>query len=76
MESHAFMPISIYAVSPEEFDKWTDCVQNDKAEEFYPSRACVQQLDFDAKYRKPLKDVHIIKFANTNSNTDKNEGAK
>lgn len=61
-ERHAYMPISIYAVEKQEFDAWVNCVQNDKADEFYPSRACVQELGFD-KYRRSLDDVNRLKFA-------------
>jgi len=61
-EGHAFMPISIYAVSKKEFQNWTDCVQNDQADAFYPARACVQDFDLD-KYRKPLEEIRKLKFA-------------
>jgi cytochrome c oxidase subunit 2 len=47
---HASMPISVYAVTPEEFDQWAKCVKGDKASADFPSRACVQSLGFD-KYR-------------------------
>ena len=61
-ERHAFMPVSIYVVKDDEFNAWVDCVQNDEADSFYPSRACVQKLNFD-KYRKPLKDINRLDFA-------------
>ena len=66
-EGHAFMPISIYVVAKDEFKDWTDCVQNDRADAFYPARACVQELNLD-KYRNPLKDVQTLKFANAEEN--------
>lgn len=65
-ESHAFMPISIYVVSEDEFNNWVDCVQNDESGAFYPSRACVRKLDLD-KYRTPLKDVQRLEFARAQS---------
>lgn len=61
-ESHAFMPISIYAVPEEDFNSWVNCVQNDETGAFYPARACVQKLDLD-KYRTPIEDVQRLKFA-------------
>ena len=61
-EGHAFMPVSIYAVGEGEFNDWVDCVQNDKADEFYPARACVQELGFD-KYRRPMREMNRIEFA-------------
>lgn len=48
--SHAFMPISVYAVPEEEFTAWTECVKGDGASALYPARKCVQDLGLD-KYR-------------------------
>lgn len=48
--SHAFMPISVYAVQPEEYTAWLACVKGDSAKADFPARACVQSLGFD-KYR-------------------------
>lgn len=50
---HAAMPISAYAVTPEEYDAWVQCMTatgTPEADADYPSRACVQKLGFD-KYR-------------------------
>lgn len=53
--SHAFMPISVYAVQPEEYDAWIACVKGDEAAKAdFPARACVQSLGFD-KYRNEQK---------------------
>lgn len=54
--SHAFMPISIYAVSEEEFKGWTECVKGEGASADFPARACVQKLGFD-KYRASKKTL-------------------
>ncbi len=57
--SHASMPISVYAVQPEEYDAWIKCVSGTGAESKadFPSRACVKTLGFD-KYRN-LQKAHI-----------------
>lgn len=47
---HAKMPISVYAVTQDEFDNWLACVSGEEANADYPSRACVQKFGFD-KYR-------------------------
>jgi cytochrome c oxidase subunit 2 len=54
--SHASMPISVYAVPPEEYEAWISCVSGTGAESKadYPSRACVKTLGFD-KYRNLQK---------------------
>lgn len=46
-KNHAFMPISIYGVPADEFDKWVECVKGDEANADYPARACVKKLGFD-----------------------------
>lgn len=50
---HASMPIAIYAVPAEDYDAWIACMSGGGAETKadFPSRACVQSLGFDAKYR-------------------------
>ncbi|PZO87862.1 MAG: cytochrome c oxidase subunit II [Micavibrio aeruginosavorus] len=50
---HASMPIAVYAVPTEDYNAWIACMKGDGAESKadFPSRACVQSLDFDAKYR-------------------------
>ena len=57
--SHASMPISVYAVQPEEYEAWIKCVSGTGAESKadFPSRACVKTLGFD-KYRN-LQKAHI-----------------
>ncbi len=62
---HAFMPISVYAVTQEEYDNWISCVSGDEANADYPSRACVKKLGFD-KYRSKQKGNVV---ANTNTTT-------
>lgn len=53
--SHAYMPISVYAVQPDEYKAWVECVKGDDAAKAdYPARACVQSLGFD-KYRDAQK---------------------
>lgn len=54
---HAYMPVSVYAVTPEEFEQWAACAKGDQAGADYPSRACVQALDFD-RYRD--KDNQVM----------------
>jgi cytochrome c oxidase subunit 2 len=51
--NHAAMPISVYAVTPEEYASWIACVSGDgdEAKADFPARACVQTLGFD-KYRQ------------------------
>lgn len=47
--NHAFMPIMVYAVTPDEFTAWTECVKAESAATF-PARECATKLGFD-KYR-------------------------
>ncbi len=49
---HSAMPITVYAVTPDEFTKWEECVggTGPESKADYPARACVQSLGFD-KYR-------------------------
>lgn len=54
---HAYMPVSVYAVTPEEFDAWAACVKGDGAKADFPSRECVKTLGFD-KYRTTKKVAH------------------
>jgi len=61
---HASMPISVYAVMPEEFDSWVACVSGEEANADYPSRACVKKLGFD-KYRSGQKAVTASNETNT-----------
>ncbi len=49
---HAAMPISVYAVTKEEFESWVSCTKGSSAD--YPARACVQSLGLD-KYRSEQK---------------------
>lgn len=49
---HAAMPISVYAVTQDEFTSWISCMKESKAD--YPGRDCVQSLGFD-KYRSEQK---------------------
>lgn len=56
--NHAFMPISVYAVLPDEFEAWTACMQGDGAGADYPSRHCVQTLGFD-KYRDAAHQITL-----------------
>ncbi len=53
---HSAMPISVYAVPNEEYEKWVACVSGSGAETKadFPARACVQSLGFD-KYRSEQK---------------------
>lgn len=64
--NHAYMPISVYAVQPEEYTAWLNCVTGDGAESKadFPSRACVRSLGFD-KYRD--KQQAVKRAAVTNS---------
>lgn len=64
-EGHAFMPISIYAVPEKDFDQWVTCVTEEKADAFYPARACVKDLDLD-RFRTPLKKINRLEFAKAN----------
>src|SRR5690606_20961065 len=48
--NHAFMPIMVYAVTPDEFTAWTECVKAESAATF-PARECATKLGFD-KYRE------------------------
>lgn len=47
---HSSMPISVYAVLPDEFTAWTECVKGDGAKADFPARECVDKLGFN-KYR-------------------------
>lgn len=60
--SHASMPISVYAVTPEEYTSWINCVSGTGAESKadFPARACVQSLGFD-KYRSEQKGHTVAK---------------
>lgn len=63
--NHAAMPISVYAVTPAEYDSWLSCVTGDEAGADFPARACVQKLGFD-KYRSKQKP-QTVADATTNS---------
>lgn len=73
--NHAFMPIMIYAVTPDEFDAWAECVKGPGASANFPSRQCAQNLGFD-KYRDAENQVKlaVVETAepeeNTNNNTE------
>lgn len=56
---HAYMPVSVYAVTPEEFDQWTACVKGDAASTDYPARTCVQSLGFDKYRNKEVAKVQV-----------------
>ncbi len=62
--NHAAMPISVYAVTQDEYAAWISCVQGDAAKTDFPARTCVQSLGFD-KYRAAQKSH---KGFNTSSN--------
>lgn len=68
---HASMPISVYAVTPEEYSAWVACVSGDGegAKADFPARACVQSLGFD-KYRSQQKG-HALADASTTDTTDR-----
>jgi cytochrome c oxidase subunit 2 len=53
---HAAMPISVYAVTQEEYKSWVACVTGtgDESKADFPARACAQALGFD-KYRSEQK---------------------
>lgn len=74
--NHAFMPIMIYAVTPDEFDAWAECVNGAGASANFPSRECVQRLGFD-KYRDAENQISIAVVAtpedDINTNTDNND---
>jgi cytochrome c oxidase subunit 2 len=64
--NHALMPIAAYAVTFEEFEAWTECMNGNGAEANadYPSRACIQKLGFD-KYRNLQKGNNVAQQTNT-----------
>jgi cytochrome c oxidase subunit II len=64
--NHAAMPISVYAVQPEEYDAWIACMTGTGAEAKadFPSRACVQTLGFD-KYRTKQRAVTTAQSTTT-----------
>jgi cytochrome c oxidase subunit 2 len=66
-KDHAAMPISVYAVTQEEYDNWISCVSKDEASADYPSRACVQKLGLD-KYRDKQKG-HAVTSARNETTT-------
>jgi cytochrome c oxidase subunit 2 len=58
--NHAYMPISVYAVTEGEFNNWVSCVkENDNAD--YPARTCVQSLGLD-KYRSEQKPSKLVQI--------------
>ncbi len=58
--NHAFMPISVYAVTQAEYESWIACVKGDEASKAdFPARACVQSLGFD-KYRNEQKSNRLV----------------
>ncbi len=65
---HAKMPISVYAVTQEEFDGWIACMEGEGANADYPARSCVQTLGLD-KYRSEQKGRTASATPPTNSNT-------
>ncbi len=56
--NHAAMPISVYAVTPDEFNAWTECMKGDGAQADFPSRACVNKLGFN-KYRDKANQIAL-----------------
>lgn len=58
---HASMPISVYAVTSDEFDAWVACMGGEGAKADFPARTCVQNLGFD-KYRS-LQKGHTVAAA-------------
>ncbi len=58
---HAYMPISLYAVEDADYQAWIGCMTGtgDETKADYPSRACVQTLGFDAKYRINQKSHNV-----------------
>lgn len=69
---HAKMPISVYAVTQDEFDNWLACVSGEEANADYPSRACVQKFGFD-KYRYADAGASQEEAAHTQNNNDVND---
>ncbi len=63
---HSAMPISLYAVTSEEYDAWLSCASGGDGD----PRSCVQKLDFDAKYRKNQK-AHEVASTTTQPNAQK-----
>lgn len=80
--NHAFMPIMIYAVTPDEFDAWAECVNGDGAKANFPSRECAQKLGFD-KYRDVANHITLAvvedaedEAETTTDNNDTETGAE
>lgn len=56
--NHAFMPIMVYAVTPDEFEAWTECMNGEGASANFPARECAQKFDFD-KYRDSENQITL-----------------
>lgn len=63
---HSAMPITVYAVTQEEYASWTSCMTGTGAESKadYPARACAQSLGFD-KYRSQQNGHEVAAAAVT-----------
>jgi cytochrome c oxidase subunit II len=61
---HAYMPIAIYAVQPDEYNAWIACMKGDgkEAKADYPARACAQSLGFE-KYRSNQRGNRVADAA-------------
>ncbi len=68
---HAAMPISVYAVTNEEFESWIACMKGDGAGADFPARTCVQTLGFD-KYRS-LQNAATTAAASTTTDSGASE---
>ncbi len=56
--NHAFMPIMVYAVTPEEFTAWTECMKGDASKAEFPARECANKQNFD-KYRDRENQISL-----------------
>lgn len=70
--NHAFMPIMVYAVTPDEFDAWTACVKGEGASATFPARQCAQSLGFD-KYRDAENQITLAVAEPDTANAENND---
>lgn len=56
--NHSAMPISVYAVLPDEFTAWTKCMTGEGAQADFPARECVKKLGFE-KYRSEENRISL-----------------
>lgn len=68
---HSAMPISLYAVTQDEYAAWLGCMSGsgEETKADFPARACIQTLGFD-KYRDKQK-AHNVTALNTQPNAQK-----